>query len=245
MTGPDHPGESATPGLAIPASPFAHDDGAAPIVLVDALTAFAAGDGSGRSVMTALARSRLLVPIVAVADSTQTSTSGPDLEKDSHLATVLVQGPQGERAMLAFSSSAAVALWRADARPAPVSAIGAAQTALAEGAETLLVDIAGPTPFAVAGGDLRALAGAIDLETARGLVSELADEIPGLVKVDLQLMGATADLMVTVEPTLSDSQYREMLDILSTRLRHSQPLAQIFAGGVRIRVVAPGEDSAE
>ena len=98
MTAPQQPDESPAPGLSIPASPFAHDDGSAPQrVDCSAARAFAAGTGQGRAVMTALARSRLLVPIVAVADSTQTNSSGLDVDKDSHLATVLVQGPNGEQ----------------------------------------------------------------------------------------------------------------------------------------------------
>ncbi len=168
MTAPQHSDESPTPGLQIPASPFAHDDGSAPSELTAALAELAAGSGQGRVVMTALARSRLLVPIVAVADSTQTNSSGLDVDKDSHLATVLVQGPNGEKAMLAFSSSEAMAKWRADARPAPVRGIDAARTALAEGAATLLVDISGPAPFAVTAGELRALAGAIDIDDGAG-----------------------------------------------------------------------------
>ena len=95
--------------------------------------------------------------------------------------------------MLAFTSSDAMAKWRTDARPAPVSGIGAAQTALAEGAVTLLVDISGPTPFAVTAGDLRALAGAIDFDTARELVSELSEGITGLVSAEFEV-GETSDV---------------------------------------------------
>lgn len=241
MTAPQQPDQAPASGQSIPASPFADDDGSAQSDLAAELTAFATGGGKGSAVMTALARSRLLVPIVAVADSTQTSSSGLEVDKDSHLATVLVHGPNGERAMLAFSSIEAMANWRADARPAPVSGIGAAQTAIAEGAAALLVDVAGPTPFAVTAGDLRALASALDLEMVRGLVRERVEEIPGLEKAQLEIADASADLIVTVDPSLSDRQYRELLDTLSMSLREDERLAQIFSMGVRIQVVPSGQ----
>ena len=53
-------------GLNAAESQFSADDGAADPVVAAALTAYAAGQCSEYSVLTALARSRLLVPVVAV-----------------------------------------------------------------------------------------------------------------------------------------------------------------------------------
>ncbi len=53
-------------GLNAAESQFSADDGAADPVVAAALTAYAAGQCSEYSALTALARSRLLVPVVAV-----------------------------------------------------------------------------------------------------------------------------------------------------------------------------------
>ena len=49
-------------------------------------------------------------------------------------------------------------------------------------------------------------------------MSELVDEIPGLVEAATRDDGCDdADLVVTVDPSLSDGEYRELLAKLSTR----------------------------
>ena len=58
-------------GLNAAESQFSADDGAADPVAAAALTAYAAGQCSEYSVLTALARSRLLVPVVAVLTETE------------------------------------------------------------------------------------------------------------------------------------------------------------------------------
>ena len=50
--------------------------------------------------------------------------------------------------------------WRPDARPVPVTARDAARAALADDADALVVDVAGPATLVVTGRPLRALAGA-------------------------------------------------------------------------------------
>ena len=53
---------------------------------------------------------------------------------------------------------AALALWRNDARPLPVAALGVARAALEDGAEAVVIDIAGPAQFALSGPALWAVA---------------------------------------------------------------------------------------
>jgi hypothetical protein len=74
------------------------------------------------------------------------------------MATVLLTGRDGRRALLAFTGLAALRRWRPDARPVPVAASLAARSALQEGADALVVDAAGPTPYAVEGELLAGLA---------------------------------------------------------------------------------------
>jgi hypothetical protein len=74
------------------------------------------------------------------------------------MATVLLQGADGRMALLAFTGTPALTAWNPEARPVPTATPLAAQAALQDGAEALLVDVAGPARFVVEGEDLRGLA---------------------------------------------------------------------------------------
>jgi hypothetical protein len=136
------------------------DVGDADPKVATALAAYASGGGGSADVVAALAVSRLLVPVVAVLDETGDGAHG-DLptDKASHMATVTTAGRDGRRGLLAFTCVDAMRRWRADARPVPVPTRDAAEAALAEGAEAVVVDLAGPVVFAIEAADLRALAG--------------------------------------------------------------------------------------
>lgn len=136
---------------------FPDDDGSADPGLVAALTAYAAGQGGEYAVLEALSRSRLLVPIVAVLTSEET-VEGMRREKESEMALPTLVGSDGRRGVLGFTSLKTLQLWRPDARPVPVRAVDACKTALEEGAEALVVDVAGPVPFAVDGVRLHLMA---------------------------------------------------------------------------------------
>jgi hypothetical protein len=143
----------------IPDPGFAGDTGAVDPDLAAALAAYErSGDvDAHRVVLTRLAASRLLVPVVAMVGERDGDQDG-DHEKTSDMAAVLMQGRDGRTALLAFTSSAALQEWDASARPVPVSARQAAQAAIQDGAAALLVDVAGPVMFVVEEDDLRALA---------------------------------------------------------------------------------------
>ncbi len=142
----------------IPDPAFAGDDGSADPALADVLAQYAKGSQNGRALVAALRNARLLVPVVAVLESTQASAEEPQQEKDSSMATVTVLAPDGRKALLAFTSVQGLAAWRADARPVPVRGAQAAQAALADNCDTLLVDTAGPVAFALTGPELQVLA---------------------------------------------------------------------------------------
>src|SRR5690348_13561226 len=78
-------------------------------------------------------------------------------DKTSDMATVLLTRPDGRTGLLAFTSTEALGAWRADARPVPVTARTAARAALQDGADALVIDVAGPRTFGVDGEDLVAL----------------------------------------------------------------------------------------
>lgn len=107
-----------------------------------------------REIVDNLAQGRLLIPVVANLD--EKDAGGAD--KHSHMATVTIADEAGRKALLCFTGVDSVAAWRADARPIPVAGDEAAQAALQEDCAALLIDIAGPTRYALAGTGLWALA---------------------------------------------------------------------------------------
>jgi hypothetical protein len=156
---------------------FRDDHGEADPAVAAALEAYAAGTGREHAVLTALADSRLLVPVVAVlADEPATPDMGqgrrgdaaigaaagsPRLplqgEKASEMAMPAIVGRDGRRALPAFTSADAVRRWQPSARPVPVPSAGVWQSAVQE-SWAVVIDIAGPVPLVVEGARLAALA---------------------------------------------------------------------------------------
>jgi SseB protein N-terminal domain len=146
------------------------DRGDADPQVAAALGAFAAGRGSEHAALAALARARLLVPVVAVlaeAAPAGGTAAGPGgaagparglrREKTSEMALPTLLGSDGRRAVLAFTCLPSLTGWRPDARPVPVTAPQVWQAGTHE-ASAVVIDIAGPVPFAVDGARLAALA---------------------------------------------------------------------------------------
>jgi len=155
-------------GRVIPTSAFGDDTGEAPAALVAVLAAYAAGEADDADVLAVLGESRLLVPVVAVLGEVEVDENGLAHDKSSDMATVLVTGRDGRRALLAFTGQEALTRWRADARPVPVATQLAAASALQDGAAAIVVDIAGPVRFVVPGEDLGALARGWELRRVAG-----------------------------------------------------------------------------
>src|SRR5580692_3094581 len=156
-------------------SPFRDDHGSAEPRVAAALAAFGSGQGSEHAALTALASSRLLVPIVAVAAGGEGEPQGaghaqPDGEphgpghprpdgsdSGAEMSLPTLVGRDGRRAIPAFTSSQALGMWRRQARPVPAFAAQVWRAA-AEDACAVVVDVAGPVPMAIDGARLAALA---------------------------------------------------------------------------------------
>jgi type III secretion system (T3SS) SseB-like protein len=141
---------------AIPEPAFASDDGSAGPEVAEALRRVAGGAGLEVAI-AALCDARVLVPVVALRGE-GTGTDVDDGEGTVDMAAVLLTGRDGRRALLAFTDLAALAGWDARARPVPVTTRQAAQSALAEGADALVVDVAGPVQVPVEGEALQRVA---------------------------------------------------------------------------------------
>lgn len=144
-------------------SRFRDDDGSAEPLTAAALAAFGAGAGSEYAALTSLARSRLLVPVVASAGedaeegATREGGAGARGESRSDMALPTLVGRDGRRAVPVFTCLDALTRWRPGARPLPTAADRVWRAAVADSC-AVVVDIAGPVPLAVDGARLAALA---------------------------------------------------------------------------------------
>jgi hypothetical protein len=144
---------------AIPDPGFAGDAGAADPEVTAALAAYATDESRYVDALAALQGARLLVPVVAVATEVEHDADGRARDKTSDMATVLMTSRSGRRGLLAFTGLEPLRAWSPEARPVPVATRLAARSALQEGAEALVIDIAGPSTVAIEGDDLAGMAG--------------------------------------------------------------------------------------
>jgi SseB protein N-terminal domain len=141
-------------------SRFRDDDGSAEPSTAAALAAFGNGTGSEHAVLTALARARLLVPVVATASEdggAPSRAAEPRAEKHSEMSLATLVGRDGRRAVPAFTCLDSLTRWRPGARPVPAAAEQVWRAAVADSC-AVVVDVAGPVPLAVDGPRLAALA---------------------------------------------------------------------------------------
>jgi hypothetical protein len=133
---------------------FQGDRGHADSRVAEALAAYQTGQGSEQAALGALARTRLLVPVVAVLGGDVPAGHG---DKDSEMVLPTLIGRDGRPAVLAFTGLDALARWRPDARPVPAEADRVWRAAVADGC-AVVIDVAGPVPLAIEGARLAALA---------------------------------------------------------------------------------------
>lgn len=146
-------------GLTIPKPQFPDDDGGADPRLCEALAGYAAGRVGQHTVLRRLQGARLLVPVVAILTEEEDVAPGElRREKSSDMALPLLTGEDGRRGVLGFTCTETMKAWRADARPVAVPAGQACRAVLDENADALVIDVAGPVPFAVDGLRLHLLA---------------------------------------------------------------------------------------
>lgn len=158
----------ATPGR------FTRDDGAPDLRIRQA--------GDVDSLLAALAGGRLLVALVATTSEADNVT-GED--KSSEMSVVSMVAADGRKGLLVFSGVDALHLWDPSARPVPVSGADAAQAALEQECEALIIDVAGPRRQVVTEADIVALAGIDPREYARPIAQRSVDAAlgPGRARV--------------------------------------------------------------
>jgi SseB protein N-terminal domain len=199
------------------------DTGDADPAVRAALAAYADGTGTEHAALTVLAAARLLVPVVAVP-----AEAGEDgAEKETEMALPTLIGNDGRKAVLAFTGTRTLRLWKEDARPVPVPARSVWAAARAE-ADAAVIDIAGPVRLVVEGARLTAL--------ANGEPPPLPHEDP-----DIRAEIAAVTSGFTLEPSSRDADLAIILattDMAEAREAASQIAARLaprLRRGIEIR----------
>lgn len=186
------------------------------------MTLLAAGDE--RAWMARLAETRLLVPIVAAP--TEIDDSGElSVEKSTDMAVVTLTAPDGTKALPVFTSLAALAQWDPQARPSPVQASFAAQAAIAEHCDVLLLDMASEHRVVVRSSMLWALAQgqewlpAHDDPFVRAAVERVLRDEPDARGVVLEDAGeGILRVRIALAPGLDQTQLQELAQRVGERL---------------------------
>jgi hypothetical protein len=152
VTGPADSAGVPWGGRELPTGDFAGDDGQADQALVQALTT-----GGEQDVLDRLATARLMVPVKAIAAETVEGEHGL-ADKEADMAVVLLEHPDGRTALPVFSSMASLAAFDDSVRPVPVEAARAAQAAVSERADLMVLDCASEQAFEIRSSMVWALA---------------------------------------------------------------------------------------
>jgi hypothetical protein len=249
MSAPHEPADSAGQswaGRSFEPNAFAADDGSTPAAYAEALAAFHAlpEDSAERaaahsSLIDAVRTSRFLIPLVAEAGDEGLNADGLRVDKTQELAIVRVQGPEGQTVLPIFSSVAAMAAWRADARPVPADGLRAAASALLDNCDWVVIDATSDTEIVLRRPTLRAIAAQepwmppyADQEVAAdvGIAVSGDARIRGfaLATGDPQATGLGPDLIIQVslELGLSSQDFTQLLADISARLGESSTLTE-------------------
>lgn len=162
---------------------FDDDDGAADSRFTEAVARLLAGTGTEREVIASLATARVFIPIVAQLAEQTVGENGLVSDKESDMALVTVQAPDGRRALPVFTDADALARWHPEARPVAVYAARAALSAVAEEAQLLVLDPGSERPFVVRRPAMWALAQQQDWVPSYGddaVVSVLRESVAAL-----------------------------------------------------------------
>jgi hypothetical protein len=236
----------------IPASAFADDQGLADAGLAAALARFAADPARRPEVLAALHVARVLAPVVARPGEVGTGARGLPVDKTSDIAVPLLEGTDGRRALPVFTGLDSLARWDPAARPVPVEGPQAARVAVAEGAEVLVVDVAGPNTCVLEEPELRALVerrGVVpaydDDRLAGELRSSLADQTA--IAVAWLLPATAVDVRLAVRLVDGGATPAEVTALLTSLARCVVDLPRWAAHDVRGLDVAlgPADDTPE
>jgi hypothetical protein len=214
-------------------------------VLAAVLARHAAGEADVADVVAVLAATRVLVPVLA--HEVPDGAVAHDGEREAATAVVALQAPDGRTALPVFTSVAALAAWRPDARPMPALVPRAAASALAEGWPLLVLDPGGPHTVVVPRPAVQALAGGLEwFPAVRGgaVRADVAAAVEASVAGVGGVLGARLEpgrqsevaVVVTLAPGLDRPALAGVLEQVNRALAADPMVAQIDS--IELRPVA-------
>ncbi|MFV8403161.1 SseB family protein [Dermabacter hominis] len=216
-------------------SHFPGDVGERNEAVAKALDACDAGqDPTREKLVEALAGTRVLIPIQAIATETATTASGLHADNASDMAMLKLQLRDGQMALPVFTSAAALSAWSPEARPVPMVLEQAAQSAVAEGCTCLALDLGRDgAPLVLRRSALWAIA-----QGRRWCApykdSTVLDEVEALVAAIDGVDGAEVlagqerevELKLGLTPGLEQAELDALMTRVHTYLAHSQVIAE-------------------
>lgn len=211
-------------------NPNVDDDGSAPAAFVEGMRAFRAGELTASGLVDVVRTCRFLIPLVAALGEAGEGDHGLIVDKTQELSIITVAGPDGRPILPVFSSTAAMARWREDARPVPAEAQRVALAAASERTDRIIIDarsddelvLPRPAVWAIARGTgwVPAMHDAEVLEA----IARPAEEHPEIVAVapvggDPELRGSGPEVVVrlAVAPGVGAERLREAIGAMSAR----------------------------
>lgn len=241
----------------IPDPGFAGDDGSADQRLSQTLAAWQEDRSTEPDVLSALATARLLVPVVAILGEAETGPDGLRRDKSSDMAVPTLTASGGRRALPAFTSTESLARWRADARPVAVPLHQALRAVVHEGADTLVLDLAGPVAYQLSGAALRALAQGRTAVTDPLRDTEVAEALRAVLRAEPAVRAATLSAggdadgvlalqLVHEEGPAGDAAAKEAANRVATALAGDETLRERLVRGLDLALLPregalPGE----
>jgi hypothetical protein len=209
-------------GRELSSTGFDDDLGAADPDLLAALD----GPQDETALMRAVAHARLLVPIVAVPGEVDDSGE-PMAEKSTDMAVVILTAAGGQRAFPVFSSLATLSAWDPTARPSPVTSSRAAQGAVTERCDVMLLDCGSAREHVLRSSMVWALAqrrdwlpAHADLFVAQALVRATVDEedVIGCVGQDEPAQTGILRVVLSLRPGLDAGRVQALATRIGERI---------------------------
>jgi hypothetical protein len=217
---------------------FADDDGSAPPELLAALERFRKRSGDEATVVDALRRARLLIPLVAKLGESGVNDRGVTVDKSAELSIVTVAGPDGRNVLPVFSSVEAMQRWNPQARPVPADGVRVALAAADEGTDLVVLDPTSETEFVIRRPALWSIAQSLpwipshsDPEVAAEFEHSIGGESAAVAvrlaagDPDATLRGPELVVELAIQPGLDQPALTELLERLQSRWASSELIA--------------------
>lgn len=169
---------------------FPDDTGQTDPGLQAALQAFAAGQADELAVFEALRQVRVFAPVLAQLSQAHITEEGLVSDKESEMALVSLQAPDGRKTLPLFTSVQDLTNWHQQARPVASSMRKTALAAIEDGNQLVVLNPGSPLPFVLRRPAIWALAKnepwlpSYQDPQVQQILSDLATPLPGVLGLE-------------------------------------------------------------